>query len=170
MYYCPICNKQHTESHVKVCTCGFEDYNYKDSDDELLFKIFKYTKNVFLDRIPYTLPSTFIDYEDDGIYYIDIDSKPRGLEIIDGSLYDKDTCAQRGICALSYHARALILNTKYASRELLDESRVKILFIGKDFIDFIGEPILRQVKYLYVHKDNQYYESVNNKLMKKRML
>ena len=54
MYRCPpICLKQYDTSSFDKCECGFEDYNAYDHEDELIFKIFKYTKNVFLNRIKY---------------------------------------------------------------------------------------------------------------------
>ena len=64
MYRCPICLKQYDTSSFDKCECGFEDYNAYDHEDELLFKIFKYTKNVFLNRIDYHPSQLEVIYQD----------------------------------------------------------------------------------------------------------
>ena len=166
MYRCPICLKEYDSSSFIRCECGFEDYNAYDHEDETLFKIFKYTKNVFLNRIDYVPSSLEVLYKEDNMSYVDIISKPRGLEVVESS--DSPTCAVNGICAFFKDTKALILNTHYAHSEFLDESSIRILFLGKDFKGFINTPKhIDKIKYLYVHKDNPYFKAENNKLMKK---
>ena len=158
MNICPICLKEYPE-----CTCGFEKLKESSPEDEVLFQIFKYTKNVFLNRIPYTPSTIEILYNDEGKNYIDIISPYRGLEFVE---HEGVVC--NGVLAFATNTKALILNCDYADGEFLDESRLRILFLGKDFKGFVGEPLhLNKIKYLYVHKDNLYFESENNMLKRK---
>ena len=164
MFKCPICLKEYTESSFDKCTCGFEDFNAYDHEDETLFKIFKFTKNVFLKRIEYPASTIEVIYEDNGKNFFDIISKPRGLEIVD-ELKVINLTASNGILAFCKDTKVLILNCDYAHREFLDESNLRILFIGEKFKGFLGEPLhLDRIKYLYIHKDNPYFIAVNNKL------
>ena len=157
MYICPICQSEN-------CSCGFENVNQNCCEDELLFRIFKYTKNVFLNRIAYEPSTLEMIYEEHNKKYVDIVSKPRGLEIVKGNVV-----ACNGILAFYYQTKALILDCDYAHKEFLDESRLRILFLGKDFKGFIGDPLhMDRIKYIYVHPDNPYFEADNNILKKKR--
>lgn len=166
MYQCPICLKEYEQSRFSCCECGFQDYNAYDEQEETLFKIFKYTKNVFLNRIDYAPSLLDIIYEDEGKVYVDIISKSRGLEIIESQI--PNSVAINGVLAFYKDTKALIINCDYAHREFLDESNVKILFVGKNFKGFIGEPLhLDRIKYLYVDKDNPYFKAENNILVKK---
>ena len=167
MYQCPICLKQYNESSFKKCECGFEDYNAFDSEEEILFKIFKYTKNVFLKRIDYPVSTLQLIYTSEGRNYVDIFSKQRGLEIVEDTEIENLT-AINGIIAFQHSTKALILNCDYADDEFLDEAAPRILFIGKNFKGFTDEPKhMDRIKYLYVHKDNPYFEANNNRLIRK---
>lgn len=166
MYRCPICLKEYHTSSFDKCECGFEDYHAYDHEDEILFKIFKYTKNVFLNRIDYQPSQLEVIYQDKGISYVDIINSSRGLEVINS--ISTPTSAINGVLAFYKDTKALILNCEYADPEFLDESNLKILFIGKNFKGFINIPLhLDRIKYLYVHKDNPIYKSEYNKLVKK---
>lgn len=163
MYKCPICFKEYSESTFEKCECGFANFNAYNSEEELLFQIFKYTKNVFLNRIPYTPSTIEVVYHDEGLDYIDIISPPKGLDLVENK-----GVVVNGLLGFRYNTKALILNCDYAHPEFLDESRVEILFLGENFKGFIDEPLhLDRIKYLYVHKDNPYFESINNQLIKK---
>ncbi len=167
MFKCPICQKEYNESHFDVCECGFSDFHAYHDKEELLFQIFKYTKNVYLNRIHYPKSKLEEIYEDEGISFVDLSHKARGLEYV-ASYENKETCISNGFLAFQYHTKALILDCEYAHKEFLDESNLRILFLGKNFKGFIGEvKHMDKIVYLYVDKDNPFFESQNNKLVKK---
>ena len=119
-----------------------------------------------LNRIHYQPSQLEVIYKDKGITFVDIISKSRGLEIINS--IDNNTSTVNGVLGFYKDTKALILNCEYADGEFLDESSLKVLFIGKNFKGFISNPLhLDRIKYLYVHNDNPYFISNKNKLMEK---
>ena len=133
-------------------------------EEKELFDLFKYTKNVFLGRIDYLDSKVEVVYEDEGKAYIDLVGNPRSLEVI-----CHKGVVVNGICAFRKETQALILNSDYAHGEFLDESNLRILFIGENFKGFVGSLLhLDRIKYLYVHKNNPYFEAKNNKLVEKK--
>ncbi len=165
MYKCPICYKDYNESSFTLCTCGFNDYHFYDNHEQLLFKIFKYTKNVFLNKIDYPYSQISITYKDNHLTYIDFTHTPKGLAYIYAPY--QGYVVNQGICALS-QTKALIIDCEYIDGNFLDESIVEILFLGKTFKGFINEvKYLNKIKYLYIDKDNPYYKVINNQLIKK---
>ncbi len=176
---CPICRKEYSEKPQK-CTCGFEsiEYSYIYENDRLheefkkkeLFSIYKFTKKVLFGEIDY--PESKADYMDigDRIYVQEL-LENRGLAYISsaGINTDKRIHAAPGLLACRSATRSLILGTDSASRDFLEESSVKILFIDKNFKQFDDGYFIPYSlpRYIYASGENKYFSSENNVLFNK---
>lgn len=166
--YCPICYKTY-EQFPEVCECGYSAFKKEHLDyDAQLFQIFKYAKQIFVGLLPYKTSKLLLNECEDYIYIDEIIGDKRGIEYIDLVGKTKPTCAYDGLLAMS--VSALILNCDYASSNFLDESCLKILFLGKDFKGFLLDDFIQPcyLKYIYVDKRNPYFEVRDNVLINKK--
>ncbi len=176
---CPICRKEYSEKPQK-CTCGFEniEYSYIYENDKLyeefkkkqLFSIYKFTKKVLFGEIDY--PESKADYieTEDKIYVQEL-LENRGLAYISSDCInsEKRIHAASGLLACRSATLSLILGTDSASRDFLEESGVKILFIDKNFKEFDDGYFIPYSlpRYIYVSEENKYFSSENNVLFNK---
>jgi hypothetical protein len=177
MIYCPICEREYSEN-PGVCECGFEGlefqvYNGGFISDEARrkedFYIYKFAKRVFLGKIPYEKSGLMIR-EDEGFTAVCEVVSRGGLALVDPNIDEGgDSVAEAGMLTLASSVRALILNTDGASNEVLDESHVMALFIGKRLKSFDrGFLIARSpLRFLEVAADNEAFTSDNNVLFSK---
>lgn len=170
---CPICLREY-ETNPVTCVCGFEGIRYGSNaeDAATLFSIYKYAKRVLEGTLPYS-PSPVQTREYDGRILVDYVPHAVGLSLVDprASGTEGYTVADDGLLAFKTETLALILNTDSANADFLDESRVRVLFFGKDFAGFEkGFFVPRSpVRFLGVHRENKHFTSDNNVLFNKDM-
>lgn len=170
--YCPICYKDY-EQFPDVCECGYSAFKKEYLDyDAQLFRIYKYAKQIFLGLIPYEPTKLLINEFEKYIYIDDIIGEKRGIAYINLVGKTKPTYAYEGLLAMFNRIKVLILNCDYVSCDLLDESSVKILFLGKDFKGFMSGDFLQPIdfRYIYVDKRNPYFEVRDNVLIDKQTM
>ncbi|MGN1227182.1 MAG: hypothetical protein ACI4TX_00905 [Christensenellales bacterium] len=170
--FCPICLKDY-DKYPESCQCGYSAFKKDELEyDARLFKIYKYTKQVFFGLIPYEKSKLSLHECEDYTYIDDIEGEKRGLEYVDLVGEKKPTCVDEGLLAIRRSAVALILNCDYACSNFLDECAVKILFLGKDFKGFIfgGFAQICSLRYIYVDERNPFYEVRDNVLIDKRTM
>lgn len=170
-FICPICNAEYQEKKA-LCTCGFGEIEYVDYfNQEIytehvkkeLFKIYKFSKKVALGEIKFE-PSPISVIETDQIFIDEILEK-RGLAYA----YAPNMILSDGVLALKTNVQSLIADVKGANALFLDESHIKMLFLGKHFESFtqdffISFPALR---YIWVNSENKYFSADNNVLFNK---
>lgn len=178
-YECPICYKCF-DSKISQCDCcGFDkliqyphrylnEEEAKDDEDLLLFHMLKYTKWVYSGKIPFEKDIIEINdasYEDK-IYVLGA-SGQYGLSYVDCHNDARPVVALDGLLAFN-RTKALILNVDTVSSMVLDESQVRILFLGPD-VKSIDGGFLRvgMLKYLFVDSKNKFFSSDNNVLFNK---
>lgn len=169
---CPICGEIHTGCPFK-CKCGYEELklapkDYRD-ENKVLFAIYKFSKSIFNKQIEWQQSKcTLIDYGDNrvGIYEIFDD---RAVAYVDLKKENKSIEATGGVLACKYNVKSLIINADYLSHEMLDESHVRMIFIGDRVKDIPAGFIGVSLKYLEVDKNNPYFTSQNNVLFDKKM-
>ncbi len=170
-FICPICGKIHMIIPYK-CECGYEEIqrplrDYSDYN-KILFSIYKFSKGIFNKKIEWNQSNyDLINYSDNriGIYEIYDD---RAIAYVDLQINDKIIEATNGILALNHNVKSLIINADNLDSEMLDESNVRMLFIGnrvKSILSFTNASL----KYLEVDKNNSYFTSQNNVLFDKNM-
>ena len=134
-YICPICQAEYFEKKA-ICSCGFEGIEYvnyfdqqaygSNAQDEL-FKIYKFSKKVALGEISFKpSPLSIIDTEH---ILIDEVLEKRGLAYV----YRPDMILSEGALALRTNVQSLIADVKGAQALFLDESHIKMLFLGQNF-------------------------------------
>ena len=171
---CPICFTKYKENPTICSICGYQSlksfvYECENKDlynkllNDELFSIYKYTKAVYCGDIFFEKDLLYIN-EDEKNYVQSAYSK-RGLALVDYTIKGRSTVADGGILAFE-PAKSLILNVNEIKRDFLDESQVRILFLGKDVekIDFFFGANL---KYLSVDSKNKYFSSEDNVLFNK---
>lgn len=176
--YCPICNREY-EENPKVCSCGFEglaypvfekDPLYREYERDQLFQMYKFTKRVFYGEIPYEKsPLDIREYDDTRIVSYAMEN--RGLAVVEcfSAPGERQTVAEEGLLAMKGCTKALILDVDEAESNFLDESNVRILFLGEHFKRFQNGffyPFSR-IRYIFVHPQNSYFKSENNVLFSK---
>lgn len=177
--YCPICLTEY-EENPKVCSCGFEgiEYPFFENDEQeqqfwarQLFAIYKFTKKVYYKKIDFP-PSelTVMNFEEN--HTVDWVNAPKGLVIVDcigardGTL---PTVASEGMLAFRVDTKALILNVDRAAQGVLDESRVRVLFLGKDFGGFSEDSLIQYsgLRYIFVDEENPHFSADDHVLFNK---
>ena len=179
-YICPICNTEYKEKTATCSCCGFDgieyvDYfnqqSYKEYEKKSLFKIYKYAKKVAMGEIKYS--SSKFTLSDATAKLIDSINEDRGLAYI--SAPDMILCD--GALAFQTKVEGLIADVKGADCEFLNESHIKMLFLGKNFRFFTDEDLnpLKDgyfissppLRYIWVDSENPYFCSDNNVLFNK---
>ena len=171
---CPICFTKYKENPTICSNCGYQNlksFIYENENKELhdkymndeLFSVYKYTKAVYSGKIPFE--NDKLNINEDECDYVQSAYSKRGLALVDYTVKGKTSVADSGILAFE-PAKALILNVNEIKRDFLDESQVRILFLGKDVekIDFFFGANL---KYLSVDSKNRYFSSEDNVLFDK---
>lgn len=167
---CPICGNIHEYVPFK-CECGYEEVSLVpkdyDNEQELLFAIYKFSKAIFNHQIK---------WKQSKFDYYDYDDKVGILEIFEGNsvayvdhyVDGKKVESTAGVLAFKWNVKSLIINVDILDHELLDESGVRMLFIG-DRVKEISGFINLGLKYLEVDKNNPYFTAKNNVLFNKDM-
>ena len=168
---CPICGKAH-ESVPYKCECGFQEDRIKQKDrldiTNSLFAIYKFSKQIFNKKIEWNkIRFDLNEYEDEGAK-VDIQEifDDRAVAYVDLPIEGKDVRATAGVLAFNRDVSSLIINVDTLDHEMLDESRVKMLFIG-DRVKNIYSFINLSLKYIEVDKNNPYFTAENNVLFNK---
>lgn len=168
---CPICGITHTTIPYK-CDCGYEGNkltlkDYRDYN-KLLFSIYKFSKGIFNKKIDWKQSNyDLINYSDNRVGIYEIFDK-RSISYVDLKVKDKTVEVTNGVLAFNHDVKSLIINADYLDHEMLDESSVKMLFIG-DRVKEMSPFINASLKYLEVDKNNPYFTSQNNVLFNKNM-
>lgn len=170
-FICPICNAEYSQK-PKICTCGFEgieyiDYynplRYDEGSQNTVFKIYKFSKKVAMGEINFK-PSPLSIIDTDNIFIDEILEK-RGLAYV----YAPDMILSEGVLAQRTNVQSLIADVKGAQALFLDESHIKMLFLGEHFKTltkgfFIP---LSALRYIWVDSKNQHFYAENNVLFNK---
>ncbi|MBQ7225970.1 MAG: hypothetical protein IJX02_05140 [Clostridia bacterium] len=178
-YSCPICYKDF-ESKTTACDrCGFDGIVkcywefegkelYESYIQNELFNVYKFAKNVFYKKIPFEKATldTNTDPEDCKTHILGADGK-YGVAVVDLHNDENPVIAEDGLLAFD-HTKALIINTDEIKSNVLDESMVRILFLGPD-VKVIEGDYLRgaYLKYILVDSNNKQFSSENNVLFNK---
>ncbi len=178
---CPICQREY-EHNPKTCACGFEGLTYPQWDTqgrptkaferEELFRIFQFTKRVFHREIPYPV-SQPSERDGENEVFLDFVSSRQGLVVVDnvGGVGKPVTVADAGLLAFQTNVKALIINVNRLHSDVLDESRVQVLFLGAD-VESLRNGILiprSPLRYICVDSKNQQFHSENHVLFDKDM-
>lgn len=166
MYSCPICFKEHNSAEFK-CSCGYERLkSYKEED--FLFEIYKYSKNIFNNKIDFENSKLDFDENDNEIIIYEVlgDSYSISKVAVNSSKYVK---TDEGILPFNLKVKSLIIDVDEISRRILDESNVQMIFLGKRVkrIDEDNLNLCSKVKYIEVDSKNNYFSSDNNVLFDK---
>ena len=170
-FICPICNAEYSQKQ-KICTCGFEgieyiDYynplRYDEDSQNTIFKIYKFSKKVAVGEISFE-PSQLSIIDTDNIFIDEIFEK-RGLAYI----YAPDMILSEGVLAQRTNVQSLIADVKGAQALFLDESHIKMLFLGKHFKTLTQDFFisLSALRYIWVDGKNQHFYAQNNVLFNK---
>lgn len=165
---CPICGKVHNVSPYH-CECGYfgdkltkNDYQ---NESERLFAIYKFSKLIFNKKIDWQ-QSKFFTNDNNTTAWVDEVDENRAVAYIDWQVEGKKTATTAGMLAFNHDVESLIINVDEFDHEMLDESSVRMLFIG-DRVKEIYSLIELSLKYLEVSKDNPYFTAENNVLFNK---
>lgn len=166
MKVCPICSKEH-ESKLFICECGYQRIKEYD-EKEYLFEIYKFSKNIFNKKIL---------FNDSKLYFVENEAIVSIYEILEDKysiaklnrINNKYSIADEGILSCHLNVKSLLINVDEIKWNILDESNVRMLFIGKNLKKIVGENLNHayNLKYIEVSKDNKYFSSENNVLFNK---
>ena len=171
-FVCPICYKEYDKKTDLCSNCGFEGIEYIDysnsqsflgKEKDELFKIYKFSKKVACGKIEYKRSEfSMIDYDD---MLIDEIYERRGLAYV----HAPNMMLDDGVLALRTEVKSLIADVKGAKSLFLDESHIKMLFLGSSFSTisrgfFIP---LSALRYIWVDPKNEYFYADNNVLFNK---
>lgn len=178
---CPICQREY-EYNPKTCACGFEGLTYplcdaqgrptKEFEREELFRVFQFTKRVFRREILYPVshPS---ERDDENEVFLDFVSSRQGLVVVDnvGGAGKPVTVADAGLLAFQTNVKALIINVNCLHSEILDESRVQVLFLGANVESLRNGFLIPRspLRYICVDSKNPYFHAENHVLFDKDM-
>lgn len=168
-YLCPICGRAHCVVPY-YCECGYYEDKVRNYDDEntYLFAIYKFSKLIFNKQIEWKQSNfDFMEYGS-GIVYIQEIFEKNAIAYVDLDLQDKRTGVEAGVLAFKRNVKSLIINANVINHEMLDESGVRMLFLGNK-VDDLTCFINLSLKYIEVSKDNPYFTSKNNVLFNKDM-
>lgn len=161
-----MCGELH-ESIPYKCECGYEEVkkDYNDNNKRL-FAIYKFSKKIFNKKIEWKQSNyDLINYSDNQIGIHEIFDE-RSISYVDLQVKDKSVEATNGLLAFNLNVKSLIINVDYLDEQILDESIVRMLFIG-DRVKKIPACINTNLKYIEVDKNNPNYTSLNNVLFNK---
>lgn len=164
---CPICFKEY-DSEIFKCTCGYQTLKKYDKND-YLFEIYKFSKNIFNKKICFNNALLGCIEENNKIIINEVHEKSYSICKVE-NIYDKYTIASEGILAYNVYVKSLIIDVEELKWNLLDESNVRMLFIGSRLkkIDGVNLNHSYILKYLEVSEDNEYFSSENNVLFDKK--
>ncbi len=168
MKQCPICLKEYIElpSH---CECGFQFDEFDDSEEKLLFTLFKYTKSVYLGAIDYPKADLIISGGEYS-YIEDIDMPKRGLVYVSYHHSSRKTYLAEGLLSSKLYVKSLIVDCDMIDSKALDESCLEVLIIS-DSVNVITNNILlspKSLRYIYVDNKNPTYKSYDNVLINQK--
>ncbi len=179
MFECPICFARHEQNRLN-CSCGFSGSGYTryfigetESDcREQLFEIYKYTKKVYYGQIAYPYRDFFYTDLPDYVLVTDA-SRERGLAVVNAdaneATRDRYVRADEGLLAFGSQVKSLILNVDEIDSRMLDESCLKILFLGKRVKSLGSGGLMHQaLRYLFVDSENPYLTAENHVLYDKQ--
>lgn len=164
MYYCPICRKQH-EVIPYCCDCGYQE-NKKITDE--LFNVYKFTKSIVAGKVSWTTQDYDSQNIDDTIVITDVNNVDYSIVLLQSKSRLRTTI-EDGILAYNKKCLSLIIDVDEIGYDLLDESNVKMLFIGKR-LKVIKNNFLNQykgIKYINVDSNNKFFSATNNVLFNK---
>jgi len=176
-FECPICYTGFNRNPKCCPHCGYEGFEQyvtetenKSLNEEFfkneLFNIYKYTKAVYHGNIPFEKNIVESDQYENKTHIMSIISD-RGLAFVDNHDDNVPVVAEDGILAFE-RAKSLIINVDLIKNNFLDESQVRILFLGPDVKEIIGDYFQRAyLKYIFVDSSNKQYSSENNVLFNK---
>lgn len=170
--YCPICKKNYSSVPFK-CECGYEEDSFvaRDLKDERerLFAIYKFSKLVFNKKVDWKQSEYDSDehYDKKTIVIKEI-FEDKALAYVDFKVDGKIVRAKNGILAFNENVESLIINVDEIEHEFLDESHVRMLFLGGR-VKYITDFINLSLKYIEVDKNNPYFTAKNNVLFTKDM-
>jgi len=177
---CPICFRTY-KTTPKQCSCGYRGLKstnlFAEPTDAYrkkeLFEIYKYTKKVYYGQIPD--PSRAFYYTDMTDHVLVTDApQGRGLSVVDADAVEeirgRFVRADEGLLAFQSSVASLILNVDEVDPGLLDESCLRMLFLGKRVQGFGGSGLMYQaLRYLFVDSENPYLTAENHVLYDKQM-
>lgn len=166
MNTCPICFKEHSSELFK-CECGYQRMK-KYEERDYLFEIYKFSKNVFNNKIPYDNAKLDFVEEDDKCFVYEIIENKKAVAKIN-RINNKYTIADEGVLSFHLNVKSLLINVDEVKWNLLDESNVKMLFIGENLKRIEGTNLNHSylLKHIEVSKENEYFSSENNVLFDK---
>lgn len=170
-YVCPICYTEYDEKK-EICSCGFEgiefyDYNnpqyYTEQKQKNLFKIYKFTKKVACKEIDY--PKSKLSIIDTQGLFIEEVLEKRGLAYINAP----DAILGSGALAFNSYVVSLYADVKGIKAFALDESSVKMLFLGEHFKSLTDKCLISfsALRYIWVDPNNTRFFADNNVLFNK---
>ena len=166
---CPICGKAH-QSVPYQCDCGYNEsklQNYRDENNQL-FAVYKFSKQIFNKKLDWQQSRYDYDVHHNGHVSIQEIFEDKSIAYVDLPIEGKLVKATAGVLAFKRHVKSLIINAEVLDHEMLDESGVRMLFIG-DRVREITSFINTSLKYIEVDKNNPYFTSQNNILFDKKM-
>ncbi len=176
-FECPICYKGFNNNPKTCPHCGYEgieqcltEFENKALWEEFLknelFNVYKYTKAVYHGKIPFEKDALEIDRHKNLNHIMSVISN-RGLSVVDQHDDSTPVVAEDGILAFE-RTKSLIINVDIIKNNFLDESQVRILFLGPDVKEIKGDYLQKAyLKYIFVDSDNKHYSSENNVLFNK---
>lgn len=166
MKECPICFKEHNTELFK-CSCGYQRLKKYD-DNDYLFEIYKFTKAIFQRTIEWENSKLDINEDDEKIIIYEVLENDFSISKVELNT-SKYIITDQGILPFNLKVKSLIINVDEVDSMLLDESNIRILFIGDKLKKIVNDSfyLCSPVKYIEVDKNNQYFSSNNNVLFNK---
>lgn len=166
MFTCPICNSEYPTDDF-ICQCGFKQFH--KSTHDYLFEIYKFSKNIFNNVIDFQCSMLdSVKTKDNVLIYEVLEPKLSVAKVESNGNYS--VCV-KGILPWNLNVKSLIINVDEVDYKLLEESNVRMLFIGDKLTTINGGTIkpYSLLKYIEVDKKNTIYCSSNNVLFDKNM-
>ncbi len=167
MTNCPICQKEHQNSKF-ICECGYQRLKEYDEKD-YLFEIYKFSKAIFNHQINWdNSPFTTIENNNNEIIIKEVLENKYTISKIEIS-DEKCSKTDVGILPFNLNVKSLIINVDEIDKNLLDESNIRMIFIGNKLKKIKNSNVIlySQVKYIEVDSKNKYFSSENNVLFNK---
>lgn len=166
MNICPICEREHN-SELYTCPCGYIRIKaYGESDR--LFEIYKLSKSVFNGKTEWEDSPLSFKESDGTVTVLESLERERAISAVRPKTekYVKTDC---GILPFTPRVVSLILDVDETDSFLLDESNVRMLFIGKRLKRINGDGITMysNVRYIAVDSESPCFSSDNNVLFDK---
>lgn len=146
------------------CDCGYQKMK-KYNNEDYLFEIYKFSKNVFNNKIYFDETKTdFVEKDDKSFVYEILEDEKTVARI--NRINNKYTIADEGVLSSHLNVKSLLINVDEIKWNLLDESNVKMLFIEKNLKKIEGINLNHSylLKYIEVSKENEYFSSEDNVL------